>query len=390
MNFTKVIIEGKEYVKLSHVIARNKETKLSKKLLKEKLRPTATKLQGFGRMLFVKLETIKPFFNIKETATVNMEIDENVKEEMDKTLAIKEELELREGAEDDIEALLVNRYLNKEFNLTTLNNIVYQYKLHFPMFLYDKQLQEYLEKNDYTSLYNKYIEATEQEYYGTRVNITLDQLKEFQSDSSDLYLKNNHAEEQEYTVIHDDGNYGELIYIFKGQECIAQYCYSDDEIYQHVEKLSEKYGYCDYYIKEALDDLINKLDGYKLKMAEKRKRQAQYDKDLKWARETFNKYHYYVPQFAFEDIWNSITGIIWNTNKYNQFIKEGRKKMEEFTNNFHYSTEELLGYKPVDAEDKPSYKKMYLCLAKNFHPDIVKDDGKMMQLVNNLKHSWGL
>ncbi|MBS5984033.1 MAG: hypothetical protein KIC67_15640 [Clostridium butyricum] len=44
----------------------------------------------------------------------------------------------------------------------------------------------------------------------------------------------------------------------------------------------------------------------------------------------------------------------------------------------------------VSEEDKPTYKKLYRILAKNCHPDIIKDNGQTMKLVNELKEQWGI
>ncbi|MDU4724849.1 hypothetical protein [Clostridium sp.] len=43
-----------------------------------------------------------------------------------------------------------------------------------------------------------------------------------------------------------------------------------------------------------------------------------------------------------------------------------------------------------NEEDKDKYKKIYKTLAKAYHPDIVKDDGEMMKIVNQLKEEWGI
>lgn len=43
-----------------------------------------------------------------------------------------------------------------------------------------------------------------------------------------------------------------------------------------------------------------------------------------------------------------------------------------------------------NEEDKGKYKKLYKTLAKVYHPDIVKDDGEMMKIVNQLKDEWGI
>ncbi|MMZ48239.1 hypothetical protein D1872_99050 [compost metagenome] len=41
-------------------------------------------------------------------------------------------------------------------------------------------------------------------------------------------------------------------------------------------------------------------------------------------------------------------------------------------------------------DDKKVLKKVYRVLSKNFHPDITKDDGEAMKLINKLKEGWGI
>ncbi len=41
-------------------------------------------------------------------------------------------------------------------------------------------------------------------------------------------------------------------------------------------------------------------------------------------------------------------------------------------------------------EEKSRLKTIYRTLSKTFHPDITKDDGEMMKLINKLKEGWGI
>jgi hypothetical protein len=43
-----------------------------------------------------------------------------------------------------------------------------------------------------------------------------------------------------------------------------------------------------------------------------------------------------------------------------------------------------------NEEEKENLKKIYKALALKFHPDMTKDDGTMMKLVNKLKGEWGI
>ena len=71
-----------------------------------------------------------------------------------------------------------------------------------------------------------------------------------------------------------------------------------------------------------------------------------------------------------------------------------RSYYENFKSNYSYNSRNS-SYQNNKAstyneEDKEKYKKIYKTLAKAYHPDIVKDDGEMMKLVNQLKDEWGI
>ncbi|WP_302569524.1 hypothetical protein [uncultured Clostridium sp.] len=61
-----------------------------------------------------------------------------------------------------------------------------------------------------------------------------------------------------------------------------------------------------------------------------------------------------------------------------------------YNSNNSYSSYHNKKQSNYNEEDKDKYKKIYKTLAKAYHPDIVKDDGEMMKLVNQLKDEWGI
>lgn len=71
--------------------------------------------------------------------------------------------------------------------------------------------------------------------------------------------------------------------------------------------------------------------------------------------------------------------------------KEARdhaKFQQDFKNNYKYSSDNLkLHY---TEEEKEYLKKFYKVLAMKFHPDVCKDDGYAMKLINQLKNEWNL
>ncbi|MDB1956613.1 hypothetical protein PMY38_07740 [Clostridium tertium] len=71
-----------------------------------------------------------------------------------------------------------------------------------------------------------------------------------------------------------------------------------------------------------------------------------------------------------------------------------RSYYENFRSNYSnynsYSSYQSNKGSTYNEEDKNKYKKLYKTLAKAYHPDIVKDDGEMMKIVNQLKEEWGI
>ncbi|MGG4141845.1 hypothetical protein ABEW34_01845 [Paenibacillus algorifonticola] len=59
----------------------------------------------------------------------------------------------------------------------------------------------------------------------------------------------------------------------------------------------------------------------------------------------------------------------------------------DFFKNGSYSAAASSNY---NDEEKAKLKKLFRHLSKNFHPDITKDDGEMMKLINKLKDGWGI
>jgi len=57
------------------------------------------------------------------------------------------------------------------------------------------------------------------------------------------------------------------------------------------------------------------------------------------------------------------------------------------SDNYNY-TEPIFSSSTYSDPEKAYLKKFYKTLAKNYHPDIVTDDGKSMQFLNKLKEQW--
>ncbi len=70
-----------------------------------------------------------------------------------------------------------------------------------------------------------------------------------------------------------------------------------------------------------------------------------------------------------------------------------RSYYENYKSNYNYNSYSSYrnnNHSTYNDEDKDKYKKIYKTLAKAYHPDIAKDDGEMMKIVNKLKEEWGI
>ncbi|PWL52076.1 hypothetical protein KQH81_07025 [Clostridium cadaveris] len=70
-----------------------------------------------------------------------------------------------------------------------------------------------------------------------------------------------------------------------------------------------------------------------------------------------------------------------------------RSYYESYQSNYNYDS--YSGYQEsihsnYTDEEKKKLKQIYKTLALKFHPDVCKDDGNMMKLVNKLKEEWGI
>lgn len=80
--------------------------------------------------------------------------------------------------------------------------------------------------------------------------------------------------------------------------------------------------------------------------------------------------------------------------QYEEYKERERSYYENYKSNYNsynsYSSYYNNKQSNYNEADKDKYKKIYKTLAKAYHPDIAKDDGEMMKLVNQLKEEWGI
>ncbi|WP_438351576.1 hypothetical protein ACP8HI_13595 [Paenibacillus sp. FA6] len=88
--------------------------------------------------------------------------------------------------------------------------------------------------------------------------------------------------------------------------------------------------------------------------------------------------------------------------EYLERLKAQKKAQQEYqersyqsSNQSNYNYEDYSSYyanvpSTYGEEDKARLKLIYRTLSKKFHPDVTKDDGEIMKLINKLKDQWGI
>jgi hypothetical protein len=117
----------------------------------------------------------------------------------------------------------------------------------------------------------------------------------------------------------------------------------------------------------------------------------------------YRKAKYKFPYMRNDDVYDicyDVFGELRNP-KYLEDLKTYYRKQNEQRANKAKSDEEYFNsnynssyFKPNHSNyteiEKPMLKTIYRALSQKFHPDITKDDGEIMKLINKLKEGWGI
>ena len=212
------------------------------------------------------------------------------------------------------------------------------------------------------------------------------------------WCKNNHVDNKEFQLSVTYVDCDSYLCIYKKYKVVGTYRNYD---ITDIKKLCKYDASLDYkQLKELYNQLNAKIEAYnkredtriKKQRAEYEAKQAErekYESELRAWRELYQPW--VMGKWTFEDIWDD-KGEIKDFKKWREmtnFVSNERKKSygDAFNSFFGSSANNQVS---VKEEDKPIYKRLYRILAKNCHPDIIKDDGQAMKLVNELKEQWGI
>lgn len=135
------------------------------------------------------------------------------------------------------------------------------------------------------------------------------------------------------------------------------------------------------------------------KHTEEYKVKQEHEKILKTYREAKTEFEKQYGEDTYDYCYD-VFGALRNEEYLNQ-LKAGWDNRQQYESSYYdnfknnYSNYDFSGYfnsksNTYTQDEKDKLKKFYRTLAAKYHPDICKDDGEMMKLVNKLKESWGI
>lgn len=352
----------------------------------------------------------------KETtlSIIDIPIETDTKKIYTDVCILNNELRNRADSEEDLEVTLVAIYNAKEITHQEFNDTVIQHKFNLPIFFLEKSLTEYLDRfnDDFYSEYEHYDSNADLKEDRTYYSI-FDKDLEWQEvikcwDKKDEnavdWSKNNHVDNKTYQLAECWIETTKYLCIYKNYKLKGTYmdgkwsdieklgCYDRRDIpVEDMKELKDLYKKLEKQLKE-LEERSNERYAKEQEKRNKAQEQKQkYDDVMKLWKEAYQPYS--MGRYRFEDIWDE-KGNIKNWTTYREmtdFVRtEKQKKQDQYKN---YDWDNMFGGGTsiaIKEEDKPNYKRIFRILAKQCHPDIVKDDGTLMQLANKLKEQWGV
>ena len=345
-------------------------------------------------------------FETVNTNNNTIQLHTNVEKIYNDTLELNKEIVNRTFFEEDIENTFVGRYQAEEITLQELKDCIYVYNLNIPTLANDEDTKDMLTRRfDYYSQYEHYEVNCEIYYQIFNKEFEWDRaiVNDIDEDDWELveFYENNHIDNNglqlAYEYNEDNDKY---LLIYKNYKLLGS---SVDGKYSDIKKLA-KYDntitnedlvtYKEMFktLDKQLKEHEKKVKAYNEQIArENRIKQAnkeRYEKALHDWRTLYQPYS--MGKYKFEDIWNEEGHIkdyaLWR--EMHDFVKEEmNRKHREYRNTY----DSLFGNKmTIKEEDKDVYKRIYRIASLKLHPDVAKDNGRAMTVLNQLKESWGI
>lgn len=337
--------------------------------------------------------------------------EKNIDKIFEDTKKLNEKINILTDYPEEIENTMASRYQAGEITLDEFVKTCINNKLSIAV-TYDKdEMEHYL--NRFSDLYSSYYHYVDKynEYYAlfnkdNEWNNIFDDTVFTDKCNEDYYYQilheKNYVIDQDLQVAFTYNENGDLLFILykdykivaykqknemmaKDIKKICNYCKMTDSEYERYKAITRTLR---YQLKSYLHDydMAYKEDVRKAEQARKDKEEYNKQKDF-WTR--FYQ-PYVMGKWTFEDIWDNKGRVkdfsAWR--EMTEFVNEQNKRQQS-----NYDWSNLFGNTKTIAikeEDKEIYKKIYRTASLKLHPDVAKDNGRGMKILNSLKESWGI
>lgn len=308
------------------------------------------------------------------------------------------EIEIKTGFEEDKNNLVYALLKHNKINLKEYSDLITYYSLDLPICVTRERTLEVLEREDWWSNYEHY--SNKSKYLGAVMSKSFLFKKlgvPYNAEDTDR-ANSSYMTLNEITIAVEHDEYDEYLTIYKKKKLIANYI-MDESVADFTKQLNILSSYCKINIRDMNELYIKFIEQHNNYLERKMIREVEYmqkkeaylQKKKSW--ETMYERHL---SYKFEDIYNiNLTFKSGGKEKQRETEKAfndyySKQKSNKKNNNYNSYTNIFIPQ--IKEENKDIYKEFYRALSRQFHPDLNrdKDTTKQMQILNELKQTWGV
>ena len=338
--------------------------------------------------------------------------DEEIEKVMEDTKKLNEEINARQSFEEEFESTLYARWAAKEITWEEFKQTIINYNISIPINVADEEDTKDIlnRKYDMDSMYEHYVFESNTCYYSVlnkdfewdNVFRNNGKYRYYDWEEQQLYERNTVNKDDLQLAFDFDENSDYTLLVYKNYELLGSYTngqiddinrlieYDDRLSYEDLDTYAELLELLDKQYEEY-DKIIN--EHWENERKARQEREAR-EKKYKEAYDKWSRFYqpYVYGKYKFEDIWND-AGEIKNYNLWSEMEKFARQERDKREQEYRQQYSDLFGNSTgmvVKEEDKDVYKRIYRIASLKLHPDVAKDNGRAMTILNKLKEQWGI
>ena len=338
--------------------------------------------------------------------------DEEIEKVMEDTKKLNEEINARQSFEEEFESTLYARWAAKEITWEEFKQTIINYNISIPINVADEEDTKDIlnRKYDMDSMYEHYVFESNTCYYSV-LNKDFEWDNVFRNNGKYRYYDWEEQQMYERNTVDKDGlqlafdfdeNSDYTLLVYKNYELLGSYTNGQIDDINRLIEYDDRLSYEDLDTYAELLELLDKqyeeydkiINEHWEKERKARQEREVREKKYKEAYDRWSRFYqpYVYGKYKFEDIWNN-AGEIKNYNLWSEMEKLARQERDKREQEYRQQYSDLFGNSTgmvVKEEDKDVYKRIYRIASLKLHPDVAKDNGRAMTILNKLKEQWGI